>query len=294
MSSQSEITRSRNLVAEIERSRKAQELLELLPQGHGSGLDADKVDGLHAVEIIAKSQGAAGGGGGEGGAGGGGDMYKSTYDKDEDGVVDDSEKIEGSTKAEVQDHTPKAHTLASHSTKNHGELENIGENDHHSKVHGDTEHSVAYEKTANKGQANGYCDLDGSSKVPTTRMPTAKIRTTLSFAVTGTLTTGTDKAPTLLAPCSLTIIKVKLVVKTAPTGQAIIVDINKNGTTIFPTQANRPQIAAGETTGDSGTPDVTALVEGDKVTVDVDQVGSTVAGADLTAEVVCEQAVVFG
>jgi hypothetical protein len=120
---------------------------------------------------------------------------------------------------------------------------------------------------------------------------TTSIKTTLTFAVVGTLTVGTDKAPTILAPCTLSIVKVKLVVKTAPTGQAIIVDVNKNGTTIFTTQANRPQIAAGSTTGDSGTPDVTALAEGDKLTVDVDQVGSGTAGADLTVEIVCNQAV---
>jgi hypothetical protein len=41
--------------------------------------------------------------------GGGGDMLKSVYDTDDDGVVDNSEKLEGSTKAQVQDHDPKAH-----------------------------------------------------------------------------------------------------------------------------------------------------------------------------------------
>jgi len=122
---------------------------------------------------------------------------------------------------------------------------------------------------------------------------TSTIKTTLSFAVVGTLTTGTDKAPTICAPCTLTIVKVKICVKTAPTGAAIIVDVNKNGTTIFTTQANRPQIAIGATTGDSGTPDVTALAETDKITIDIDQVGSTIAGADLTVEVVCDQAVTF-
>jgi hypothetical protein len=114
---------------------------------------------------------------------------------------------------------------------------------------------------------------------------------TLTFAVVGTLAVGTDKAPTILAPCQLTIVKVKLVVKTAPTGASVIVDVNKNGTTIFTTQANRPSIAAGSLAGDSVSPDVTSLVEGDKVTIDVDQIGSTVAGADLTVEVVCRQEV---
>ena len=43
------------------------------------------------------------------GAGGGGDMLKSVYDTDDDGVVDNSEKLEGSTKAQVQNHAPQAH-----------------------------------------------------------------------------------------------------------------------------------------------------------------------------------------
>ena len=114
--------------------------------------------------------------------------------------------------------------------------------------------------------------------------------TTLSFGAVGTLTVGIDKVPTIVAPCDLTIVKVKLVVKTAPTGASIIIDVNKEETTIFTTQANRPAITVGNTQGDSGTPDVISLVEGDKLTVDVDQVGSSVAGADLTIEVICKQA----
>jgi hypothetical protein len=233
-----------------------------------------------------------------------------------------------------------AHTLASHSSKAHSELTDVGENDHHTKftitehdttvrhtlgtvvphdalasltekshtsltdkgtnTHAQLDTHVAaaaphsgHEQTANKDQANGYAGLNASTKLAASQMPTGKVKTTLSFAVTGTLTTGTDKAPTLLAPCSLTITKVKLVVKTAPTGAAIIVDVNKNGTTIFTTQNNRPQIAIGATTGDSGTPDVTSLAEGDKLTIDIDQVGSGTAGADLTVEVVADQSVVF-
>jgi hypothetical protein len=355
---------------------------------------------------------------------GAGDMYKSTYDTDDDGVVDNSEKLEGSTKTEVQDHTPKAHTLDSHSEKKLDQLDektvNVGvtvdgclikdgkaadsnlleastkaqvqdhapkahthpcseltdhtkathdalnidadtldlmhadefatdaelsthaaqESAHHTKfttVEHDTtvRHSLGtvvphdalasltekshtsltdkgtnthpqidthlaaaaphsgHEATANKDQANGYAGLSAGSKLAASQMPTGKVKTTLSFAVTGTLTTGTDKAPTIVAPCTLTITKVKLVVKTAPTGAAIIVDVNKNGTTIFTTQGNRPQIAIGATTGDSGTPDVTSLAEGDKITFDLDQIGSGTAGADLTVEVVADQNVVF-
>jgi len=64
---------------------------------------------------------------------GAGDMLKSTYDIDASGVVDNADKLDGSTKAEVQDHTPKAHTLASHSTKAHSELTGVGASDHHTK-----------------------------------------------------------------------------------------------------------------------------------------------------------------
>jgi hypothetical protein len=118
-----------------------------------------------------------------------------------------------------------------------------------------------------------------------------KIKTTLSFAVTGVLTTGTDKAPTLLAPCTLTITSVRLVVKTAPTGADLQVDVNKNGTSIFNAHGDL-KIVAGATTGNA-VPVTTALALDDKLTVDIVQIGSTIAGSDLTVEVVCDQAVTF-
>lgn len=37
-------------------------------------------------------------------------------------------------------------------------------------VHGDAEHTPAYEKIANKGVANGYAGLDAGTKVPTAQM----------------------------------------------------------------------------------------------------------------------------
>ena len=64
------------------------------------------------------------------GGGGGGDMLKSVYDTDDDGIVDNAEKLEGSTKSQVQDHPPQAHTLASHLTKAHDELTGLADDDH--------------------------------------------------------------------------------------------------------------------------------------------------------------------
>jgi hypothetical protein len=86
-----------------------------------------------------------------------------------------------------------------------------------------------------------------------------------------------------------TILSCRASVGTAPTGSSIIADVNKNGTTIFTTQANRPTIAiSGNTSGAVTNMNVSALSAGDYLTVDVDQVGSTVAGADLTITVTLE------
>lgn len=83
-----------------------------------------------------------------------------------------------------------------------------------------------------------------------------------------------------------TISKVMLAANTAPTGAAVIVDVLKNGVTIFTNPANRPQIAAGANTGSSTSIDVASWADGEYLTVSVAQIGSTVAGADLTIHVV--------
>jgi len=119
---------------------------------------------------------------------------------------------------------------------------------------------------------------------------------TLTFSLSayfkqGTLTTSTG---TIRLPIdgTYTIVGTRLMVGTAPTGAAIIVDVNKNGTTIYTTQGNRPTIAASANSGGPGsTPDVTSLAAGDYLTVDVDQVGSTVAGADLTVTVIVSKTI---
>ena len=118
---------------------------------------------------------------------------------------------------------------------------------------------------------------------------------TLTFSIPDTLTTG-QKKQRLLAPCALTLTKVRLVVDTAPTGADIIVDVHTGtgaGTTVFTTQDNRPKIEAGSKTGVSVAPDVTSIAEGDELSVYIDQIGSTVAGADLTIEVVGTQTVII-
>lgn len=65
----------------------------------------------------------------------------------------------------------------------------------------------------------------------------------------------------------------------APTGADAIFDVNKNGVTLFTTQGNRPRVAAGSTIGALAVPDIVSVVAGDVITVDVDQIGSTLAGS---------------
>jgi hypothetical protein len=87
-------------------------------------------------------------------------------------------------------------------------------------------------------------------------------------------------------PVKATILGVQAAVNTAPTGAALIVDVNIDGTTAFTTQTDRPQIAAGAfDSGAEKVPAVTAIPAGSYLTVDVDQIGATVAGSDLTVVV---------
>lgn len=112
---------------------------------------------------------------------------------------------------------------------------------------------------------------------------------TMAFNSPGALTvsTGTSR---FRFPWAVTVLGVTAAVNTAPTGASVIVDINKvlsgaagNGTTIYTTQANRPTIAAtAYATTTETTPDVTAFAAGDVLKADIDQIGSTIAGSDLT------------
>jgi hypothetical protein len=102
------------------------------------------------------------------------------------------------------------------------------------------------------------------------------------FSRSGTLTVITG-AGRFLFPFDATITGVTAAVNTAPTGASLIFDVNKNGTTIFTTQAGRPAILAGEFQPlATVVPAVTSVVAGDYLSVDIDQVGSVEAGADAT------------
>lgn len=84
---------------------------------------------------------------------------------------------------------------------------------------------------------------------------------------------------------TVSIVRVTISSSDAPAGSPIIADVNKNGTTIFTTQPNRPTIPIGQFVDITSVPDVTAAVSGDYLTVDVDQIGSVTAGKNLVVQV---------
>ena len=110
----------------------------------------------------------------------------------------------------------------------------------------------------------------------------------LQFQSVGVLTAAAGKA-FVVAPYGGTIKKIAATVGTTSAGSSIIVDINKNGTTIFTTQANRPTIAAAAVVATlAGTPEVVTFAAGDLLSVDIDQIGSGTAGSNLGVSVLVE------
>lgn len=73
-------------------------------------------------------------------------------------------------------------------------------------------------------------------------------------------------------------------VGTPSSGASIIVDVNKNGVSMFGIQTNRPTIASGLYVA-SNTPSITSIASGDYLTIDVDQVGSVTKGSDLVVTI---------
>ena len=96
----------------------------------------------------------------------------------------------------------------------------------------------------------------------------------------GNLSTGTKEIVRM--PFAGKISAVTAAVTTAPTGSTAIIDLNKNGTTMYTTQGNRPTIAVSGTSVTATNPDVLTWAAGDRLSIEVDQKGSSTAGANLT------------
>lgn len=99
--------------------------------------------------------------------------------------------------------------------------------------------------------------------------------------LTTALTTGTTKAYFRM-PFAGTLTAVKASVLTAPTGSTILIDINESGTTVISTKLMID--ATEKTSATAATPYVisdSSLADDAEITIDIDQIGSTIAGAGL-------------
>lgn len=95
------------------------------------------------------------------------------------------------------------------------------------------------------------------------------------------LTTGTAKL-TFRMPFAMRLTAVRASVNTAPTGSTIIVDINEDGGSILSTRITID--ASEETSETAATPPVISdslLANDAEITIDIDQVGSTISGKGL-------------
>lgn len=99
---------------------------------------------------------------------------------------------------------------------------------------------------------------------------------------TTALTVATDKVKFIL-PYAFTLTGISASVTTAPTGATLIVDVNEGGTSIMTTNKIVIDVSETSTATAATAPTLTdnSLASGSLITIDVDQIGSTVAGAGL-------------
>lgn len=111
-----------------------------------------------------------------------------------------------------------------------------------------------------------------------------------TFNKPGVVTPATNISNKLVVPSPLTFTAAILYADVPPDGQAMICDINLNGTSLWAaTPANRPTLADGDGGPEFFTDfDTTEAATGDLLSWDMDQVGSVYPGRRVTLILVCE------
>lgn len=129
-------------------------------------------------------------------------------------------------------------------------------------------------------------DADAAAQRTTLGINSTNVKLTESFVIacsdeTTALTTGTAKV-TFRMPYAFTVSAVRASVTTAPTGSTLNVDINEAGVSILSTVITID--ASEKTSTTAATPAVisdASIADDAEITIDIDQIGSTVAGAGL-------------
>lgn len=112
---------------------------------------------------------------------------------------------------------------------------------------------------------------------------------TIQVLIGGNLYTGTDILGVAIRTPAMTVTKVRLGARTAPTGSVVTVDLNYHATdpdsaaTIF---SSNPSIAATAHTGESTSFSTSTFADGGFLLIDIDAVGSSTPGTGLTIEII--------
>jgi len=157
------------------------------------------------------------------------------------------------------------------------------------------------EQSVNKNGVNGYPGLDGSSKLNGSQQTygfatnTAAqgnearlVRKTIQIHVPGTLSVKTYEVKAMIpgwlkgGSGAITLVGVRGIVNTAPTDATLIIDVLKGGVSIYSAQGNMINITTGTTSDDADTIQTATASADDEYSLQVEQIGSTLPGADLT------------
>lgn len=76
----------------------------------------------------------------------------------------------------------------------------------------------------------------------------------------------------MVMPTDYDSLQVALCAPSAPVGADVVVDVNRNGSTVFTTPENRPKLTVGSLASAVAIPDLPSGVAGDRITFDVDQI----------------------
>jgi len=165
----------------------------------------------------------------------------------------------------------------------HAELDAVGATDHHDNSNDPT----ADEKAALAGSSG----TPSASNAFVTEEDSARKRDTFVMNVVGAISATTEVGGIWEAPAAGNVIRVCAYRKsTAGSSGSTIIDVNSGGSTLFTTQANRPEIAFDDSDGKAvqTTIENDAFVQGDIFTVDVDQIDTGGSPSDLTVIVTVE------
>lgn len=149
---------------------------------------------------------------------------------------------------------------------------------------------VATALAVNVGSAGAPVVNGGALGTPSSgTLTNCTIPTVIQIACSDTstaITAGTAKA-TFRMPHAMTLTAVRASVNTAPTGATIIIDINEGGSTILSTKLSIDTSEKTSTTAASAAViSDSALADDAEITIDFDQVGSTIAGAGVVVTLI--------